>query len=148
FGLALMDSAEDDEFSLAMIFGHNCLGTADYIAPEQTYDSFAVDARADIYSLGCMLYVALTARLPYPITSTIEKLEGHRNRQAPPLRGIAPEVPAELAAVVEKMMAKRPDDRYRSMAEVMKALAPFARRAPVDFDFPQMLAARAKEARK
>lgn len=147
FGLALMDSAEDDEFSLAMIFGHNCLGTADYIAPEQTYDSFAVDARADIYSLGCTLYVALTGKLPYPITSTAEKLEGHRSRPAPPLHEIAPDVPGEMVTVIERMMSKRPDDRFATMAEVAEALAPFAERTAVDFDYPKILAWRAKQAR-
>lgn len=147
FGLALMDSAEDEEFSLAMIFGHNCLGTADYISPEQSLDSFAVDARTDIYSLGCTLYVALSGKLPYPTTSTTEKLEGHRTRPAPPVRSFAPEIPVELAAVLEKMMAKRPDDRYQTMAEVGAALAPFALRQTVDFDFPQVLAWRAKQAR-
>jgi serine/threonine protein kinase len=148
FGLALIDSAEDEEFSLAMIFGHSCLGTADYIAPEQTFDSFAVDARADIYSLGCTLYVALTGKLPYPITSSNEKLEGHRSRTAPPVRSLASDVPAELAAVVERMMAKRPEDRYQTMAEVVEALSPFAQRMPVEFDFPKILAWRAKEARR
>ncbi len=56
FGLALMKDGEDEEFSLSMLFGHDCLGTPDYIAPEQTLDSKNVDGRADIYSLGqlCM----------------------------------------------------------------------------------------------
>lgn len=150
FGLALMNSAEAEaeEFSLAMIFGHNCLGTADYISPEQSLDSFAVDPRTDIYSLGCTLYVALTAKLPYPVSSTVDKLEGHRTRTAPPLRSIVPETPVALAAVVEKMMAKNPADRYQSMAEVIAALAAFAARQPVDFDFPQVLAWRAKQARR
>lgn len=151
FGLALLDARKDadaDEFSLAMIFGHNCLGTADYIAPEQSVDSFAIDRRADIYSLGCTLYVALSGKLPYPMASSSEKLEGHRFRPAPPIRSVAKDVPAGLAAVVEKMMAKRPDDRYQTMAEVAQALAPFAKRRAVEFDFPKMLAWRAKMARR
>ncbi|MGE5192038.1 MAG: serine/threonine protein kinase [Deltaproteobacteria bacterium] len=150
FGLALLDGEESnaDEFSLAMIFGHSCLGTADYIAPEQSRDSFAVDSRADIYSLGCTLYVALSGKLPYPMASSCQKLEGHRMQPPPPLRGIAPAVSEELAAVVEKMMAKRPEDRYQTMAEVVEALTPFIRRQPVEFDFPKVLAWRAKDARR
>jgi serine/threonine protein kinase len=149
FGLALLDSHEDaDEFSLAMIFGHSCLGTADYIAPEQSVDSFAVDSRADIYGLGCTLYVALTGKLPYPMAASSQKLDGHRRQPAPPIRNLAPTVPEGLAAVVEKMMAKLPADRYQSMAEVVEALAPFARRQPVEFDFPKILAWRAKDARR
>ena len=149
FGLALLDSHEDaDEFSLAMIFGHSCLGTADYIAPEQSIDSFAVDTRADIYSLGCTLYVLLTGKLPYPMPMSSQKLEGHRFRNAPPIRESAKDVPAELAAVVDKMMAKNPADRYQTMADVVQALAAFSRRQPVEFNFSKILTWRAKLARR
>lgn len=149
FGLALLDAAEDaDEFSLAMIFGHSCLGTADYIAPEQSLDSFAVDTRADIYSLGCTLYVALTGKLPFPMASSCQKLEGHRMRTAPPIRTLITDVPEALVAVVEKMMAKDPADRFQTMAEVVGALTPFAKRQTVEFDFPKILVWRAKEARR
>jgi serine/threonine protein kinase len=151
FGLALLDARKDedaDEFSLAMIFGHNCLGTADYIAPEQIVDSFAIDRRADIYSLGCTLYVALSGKLPYPFVSSSEKLDGHRSRPAPPIGDVAKDVPPGLAAVVAKMMAKSPADRYLTMAEVAAALAPFARRQKVEFDFPKVLTWRAKLARR
>lgn len=150
FGLALLDGEEAaaDEFSLSMIFGHGCLGTADYIAPEQSLDSSAVDSRADIYGLGCTLYVALSGRLPYPMASSCQKLDGHRSQAPPPLREIAGELPGEVVAIVEKMMAKRPADRYQTMAEVVEALAPFARRDPVVFDYPKVLAWRAKDARR
>src|SRR5262245_21499695 len=150
FGLALLDGEEAaaDEFSLAMIFGHSCLGTADYISPEQSRDSYAVDIRADIYSLGCTLYVALSGKLPYPMASSCQKLEGHRHHQAAPLSQVAKRVPAELIAVVDKMMAKRPEDRYQSMSAVVEALTPFARRQPVEFDFPKILAWRARDARR
>jgi eukaryotic-like serine/threonine-protein kinase len=149
FGLALIDAdVTADEFSLAMIFGHSCLGTADYIAPEQSVDSYSVDARADIYSLGCTLYVALSGRLPFPMASSCEKIEGHRTRPVRPLRESAPDVPAELAALVDKMMAKTPEARHQSAAEVAAALAPFARRLPVDFNFKSVLQARATAAQK
>ncbi|MBS0266379.1 MAG: protein kinase [Planctomycetes bacterium] len=151
FGLALLDGRGDenaDEFSLAMIFGHNCLGTADYIAPEQIVDSLAVDRRADIYSLGCTLYVALTGKLPYPALQTAEKLQGHCHLVATPVRSLVPEIPEGMAQVVQKMMAKSPQDRYATMAEVAAALAPFAKRQGVEFDFPRILATRAKLARR
>jgi len=150
FGLALLDGDEAaaDEFSLAMIFGHNCLGTADYIAPEQSLDSSAVDTRADVYGLGCTLYVALSGRLPYPMASSSQKLNGHRTQPPPPLGEVACNLPAGLVAIVEKMMAKLPQDRYQTMAEVGEALAPFARRSPVEFDYPNVLAWRARDARR
>jgi eukaryotic-like serine/threonine-protein kinase len=150
FGLALLhgEEAAADEFSLSMIFGHGCLGTADYIAPEQSLDSSAVDSRADIYGLGCTLYVALSGRLPYPMASSCQKLNGHRSQAPPPLREIAPGVPAELVTIVEKMMAKAPADRYQSMTAVVEALVPFSSRNGVEFDYPKVLAWRAKDARR
>jgi serine/threonine protein kinase len=149
FGLAMLDSHEDaDEFSLAMIFGHSCLGTADYIAPEQIVDSFSVDTRADIYSLGCTLYVLLTGKLPYPVSMSCQKLEGHRFQDAPPIRESAKDVPVELISVVGKMMAKDPAERFQTMAEVVAALAAFSSRRPVEFDFPKILTLRAKLARR
>jgi serine/threonine-protein kinase len=63
FGLARM---AEDEFSMAMIFGQDQVGTVDYVAPEQSIDSFAVDGRADIYSLGCTFYFALSVEIGEP----------------------------------------------------------------------------------
>jgi serine/threonine-protein kinase len=149
FGLALLSRHEEaDEFSLAMIFGHRCLGTAEYIAPEQTTDSFAVDARADIYALGCTMYAALCAKLPFPRLSSDELLEAHRSRPVRPLRERGADVPPQVAAVVEKMMAKRPEDRFQSMGDVQAALAPLAKHATVEFDFAAILATRAKLAKR
>ncbi|HUG90135.1 MAG TPA: FHA domain-containing serine/threonine-protein kinase [Planctomycetaceae bacterium] len=148
FGLALVTDEADSEFSLAMIFGHDCLGTADYIAPEQSFDSQKVDARSDVYSLGCTFYLLLAAQYPFPEKSTSAKIEAHRNRPPRPLAELAPAVPAEVIAVVEKMMAKRPEDRFASMAEVRAALEPFAERRPVEFSFNRMLSQRADEARQ
>lgn len=149
FGLALLSRHEEaDEFSLAMIFGHRCLGTAEYIAPEQTLDSFGVDARADIYALGCTLYAALCGKLPFPRLANDELLEAHRSKPARPLRERGVDVPPEVSAIVERMMAKRPEDRFRTMAEVQKALAPMAQRSPATFDFAAILARRAKVAKR
>lgn len=147
FGLSLYDT-EGDEFSLAMIFGHDCLGTADYIAPEQTIDSYKVDARADVYSLGCTFYAALTAKVPFGVKRTNEKLEAHRTLRARPVSDYVPEIPAEVSAIVDKMMAKDPKDRFQTAADVSRALAPFATPQPVQFDFRKILAMRANHARQ
>ncbi|MCH2202581.1 MAG: protein kinase [Fuerstiella sp.] len=149
FGLALVGDRSAEEFSLAMIFGHDCLGTPDYIAPEQSLDSNAVDARADIYSLGCTLYVALTGRVPFADCKTNRaKLEAQRTRIAPAVHVIRPGVSVEISDVVAKMMARDPANRYQTAAEVASALEPLSVRRTVKFDFRRLITIRARLARQ
>lgn len=148
FGLALLDTDDESEFSLARIFGQDRLGTADFTAPEQTLDSFTVDERADVYSLGCTLYNALTGDVPFPYDSVSKKLAAHRQKRAKPLREAAPDVPPELEEIVLRMMSKRPEKRPGSMAEVQSILKPFAAREAVRFDFRRLLKRRMEEARR
>jgi serine/threonine protein kinase len=149
FGLALLGKEErDEEFSLAMIFGHDCLGTADFIAPEQSYDSFKVDGRADIYSLGGTLYSALTGKPPFAHQPITQRLQANRTMTPRPLRSLNPDVPPGLAAIVEKMMAKEPEKRFASASEAAEALKPYARRRPASFVFQEILDLRAADARR
>ncbi len=148
FGLALLQNDHQSEFSLAMIFGHQCLGTDDYIAPEQTFNSHTVDSRADIYSLGCTFYHILTGTVPYHLPTTPEKIEAHRFKKFPSVRDLVPEIPEELAKIIAKMVTKLPDERYATAAEVSAALAPFCERDEVEFNFTDILRSRATEARK
>lgn len=147
FGLAL-DAAGDDEFSLAMIFGHDCVGTEDFIAPEQVSDSSKVDGRADLYSLGCTFHYALTGVVPYPFPSNAEKLEAHRSPSIRPTKDIPADVPQAVRSVVERLMASQAADRFQTAGELAAALAPLARRRPVEFDFERLLRARADDARR
>jgi len=147
FGLAKLDNNEGEEFSLAMIFGHDCLGTPDYIAPEQASDSNSVDRRADIYSLGCTMYVALTGRVPFPQKNNAAKIEAHKTQTPRAIREIRLEVPEEVVAIVEKMMTKTPAGRFSSALAVAKALQPLSKRRPVKFDFRHLVTVRAKQAR-
>ncbi|MES2791460.1 MAG: protein kinase [Planctomycetota bacterium] len=148
FGLALLLNDDQSEFSLAMIFGHQCLGTDDYIAPEQTFNSHSVDGRADIYSLGCTLYHILTGVAPYPLAKTPQKIEAHRFTKFPSVRDLVPEIPEQLANILAKMVTKLPEERYSTAAEVSAALAPFCQRESIEFDFNELLKVRAGEARK
>lgn len=102
------------------------LGTVDYMAPEQAVDSAAIDARADIYGLGCTLYFLLTGTPPYTGPTLVSVLLKHRDAAVPLLRRVRPDVPAELEAVCARMMAKAVGDRYQTMSEVIAALEPFA----------------------
>jgi serine/threonine-protein kinase len=101
------------------------VGTADFMAPEQARDSREADARSDLYSLGCTLYFTLTGLPPFPGGTPLEKMLRHQLDEPPAAESLRPEV-TPLAAVLGKMMAKNPADRYQTAAEVAAALAPFA----------------------
>ncbi|MGH7225480.1 MAG: serine/threonine protein kinase, partial [Gemmataceae bacterium] len=106
------------------------LGTPDYMAPEQTLDATSADIRADIYSLGCTLYFLLSGTRPFKGKSLYDIMQAHQSLEAPALNVVRPEVPAELAAVVRKMMAKDRGQRYQTPLEVVQALSPFIKQAP------------------
>ncbi len=99
-----------------------CMGTADYMAPEQGLDSRTADHRADIYSLGCTLYYLLARRPPFVGATVLARLMAHQEQAAPSLLAARPEVPPALDAAYRKMMAKRPTLRPGSMTEVIALL--------------------------
>ncbi len=101
------------------------LGTPYYMAPEQIVNAQKADIRADIYSLGCTLYYLLTGNPPFDGTSLYDIFQAHMSMDALALNLVRPEVPAELAALVAKMMAKEPDRRFQTPGEVARALKPF-----------------------
>ncbi len=98
------------------------LGTPAYMAPEQCRDAAMVDHRADIYSLGCTLYVLVTGKQPFDGNTAIELMTKHAYEPIVPPDMIASRVPKELSAVIQKMMAKNADDRFPSMGEVIRTL--------------------------
>jgi serine/threonine protein kinase/WD40 repeat protein len=123
-GLARLRSREVDETRLTQ--EGSLMGTPDYLAPEQAVDSARADIRADVYSLGCTLYHLLAGRPPFPGGSLTEKLLRHQQSEPEPLERLCPDLSPGLGAVVRKMMAKRPEERYQTPAEVAAALTPFA----------------------
>jgi len=104
------------------------VGTADYMAPEQALDSHGVDGRADIYSLGCVLHTILTGQPPYPAPTPSRQLAAHREQPIPSLRARRGDVPPQLDAVFQKMLAKLPEQRFQTMQEVVTALLETAER--------------------
>ncbi len=98
------------------------MGTVAFMAPEQAIDTHNVDYRADIYSLGCTLYYLLVGEAPYRGNNPMQTVIGHREAPIPSLRRFRPDVPEELDAIGRRMLAKSPNDRPQSMAEVIAAL--------------------------
>ncbi len=123
FGLA--KATREQKIDGGLTSEGQALGTPDYIAPEQIVNALDVDIRADIYSLGGTLFYLLTGRPPFQATSLYDIYQAHMSRDAEPLNLIRLEVPAELAALVAKMMAKDPKRRFQTPAEVAQALTPF-----------------------
>jgi response regulator RpfG family c-di-GMP phosphodiesterase len=95
------------------------LGTVGFMAPEQFRDAHAADARADVFGLGCTLFFALIGRAPFGDAVSAET--GPR----PAASALRPDVPAGLDAVLARMMAARPEDRYPTAEAVMRAMLPY-----------------------
>ena len=124
-GLARFFQDESDTLTVDMN-ADSVLGTADYIAPEQALHSHSVDIRADIYSLGGTLFYLLTGRPPFTGGGAAQKLLWHQVRPVEDVRALQPSVPAGLAVVLARMMAKDPTQRFQTPSEVSTALEPYA----------------------
>src|SRR5579871_6675571 len=106
------------------------MGTPEYVSPEQAADARTADTRADLYSLGCTLYFLLTGRPPFPEDTAVKVILAHVEKQAPPVQALRPEVPAELSAVVARLLAKDPAQRFQTPVELAQALVPFLKQGP------------------
>ncbi len=93
------------------------LGTPDYMAPEQGIDAASADIRADIYSLGCTLFFAVTGQPPFPHGLLVEKLLAHAQRK-PPMELLPGSVSLEFSTILTRMLAKDPSQRYQTPAEL------------------------------
>ena len=126
------------DFGLARQFANHrltepgtILGTLDYMAPEQAIDSSTVDIRADIYGLGATLFFSLAGRPPFSTQGTLtQQVTQRQNGTVPSVRKYKSDVPENLDAIVRRMMAVRPDDRFPNPQAVMHALLPFVQSTP------------------
>jgi eukaryotic-like serine/threonine-protein kinase len=119
-GLALL--VGDDEQRLTL-FDDRPMGTAMYMSPEQ-WKTTSVDIRADIYSLGCALYHLLAGKPPY-WDSDLRPQKAHEREKLPPINSEQP-IPRPVWEIIQRMTAKRPEDRYADPADVVAALEPWS----------------------
>jgi serine/threonine protein kinase len=97
------------------------MGTPEYVSPEQATDARNADTRADIYSLGCTLFFLLTGRPPFQGDTAVKLILAQIEKEPPALQEVRADVPAELSAVVARMLAKDPAQRFKQPIEVEQA---------------------------
>ena len=102
------------------------IGTLDYASPEQLGNASKADRRSDLYSLGCTIYFALAGRPPFEGGDVVNKIFKQRMDDPEPLERVARGVPSAFAAIVRKLMAKEPADRYQNCGELRSDLARWA----------------------
>lgn len=108
------------------------VGTPNYMSPEQCLADQPVTGASDQYSLGVLAYEMLTGRTPFAGKSTLAMMYSHVHDAPPPVRDVRPECPPDLAALVERMLAKAPADRYPSLDEAIAAIGT----VPLSYDDP------------
>jgi eukaryotic-like serine/threonine-protein kinase len=122
-GLVRSQPNENDaDAGLTRLHDEAVLGTVDYLSPEQAIDSHTVDIRSDVYSLGCTFYFLLTGAPPFAVGTLTERLMAHQSRSPTPLAMLRRDTPDSLSPIVDRMLAKRPQDRYQSPGEVANVL--------------------------
>jgi serine/threonine protein kinase len=119
--LGLAREASDEEFRVTR--EGSTVGSIDYMAPEQARDSGSADIRSDLYALGCTLYHMLAGQPPFPDGGLTERLFKHIEAEPPDVRQFNPGVTPELLRALRRLLAKKPEDRYQTPAELLEDLA-------------------------
>ncbi len=120
------------------------MGTAEFMSPEQARGA-AVDARSDLYSLGCVAFYALSGRVPFTASTPAGVLAQHLAQPAPPLAGVAPQVPAGVAAAIDRCLRKDPPQRFSGAEALANHLSP---EAQLERELPVPLRVFIKESRE
>jgi len=126
--LGLAREVDEEEFRVTR--EGTTVGTVDYMSPEQARDSGSADIRSDIYSLGCTFYHMLIGHPPFAGGSLTERIFKHISELPPDLRELKPGIPNSLVKIAEKMLAKKPEDRFQTPKELLRALSTKAKSAP------------------
>jgi serine/threonine-protein kinase len=127
FGIArARDATTDDPLTQA----GTVMGTATYFSPEQA-QGLPLDPRSDLYSLGVVMYEMVTGKPPFPGDNPVAIAYRHVQDQPEPIRSINPDVPADFEAIVDKLLAKQPIERYASAEDLRADLRRFRQGEPV-----------------
>ncbi|MFI4849482.1 MAG: protein kinase [Gimesia chilikensis] len=121
-GLARIDEVDEENPATALTQSGSVMGTVDYMSPEQAQSTHTADNRSDIYSLGCTLYYLLTGNSVYGGKTVVNRILAHRDQPIPSLASTNVQVPANVDAIYQKMIAKLPEDRFQSMQAVIDAI--------------------------
>jgi serine/threonine-protein kinase len=141
FGIALATAGAGDHGERGAT---ELVGTAEFMSPEQARGA-EVDARSDLYSLGCVAYHALSGRVPFSGQGAAAILAQHLTQAPAPLLSVAPQVPTSMAAAVDRCLRKEPDRRFTSADTLAEALGP---KGAVDRELPVPLRVFIKQSRE
>jgi formylglycine-generating enzyme required for sulfatase activity len=128
FGLARMAEA-----SMNLTMAGTIMGTPAYMSPEQGTGQ-TIDKRSDVYSLGVILYLMATGRVPYKAETPVAVIMKHLHDPLPPARDLNPELPEALQLVILKALSKTPEDRYSTAGEMVRAIQSALPDAPPELD--------------
>jgi serine/threonine-protein kinase len=127
FGIGCLLAETEGESLVDTMSTANAVASGlDCASPESIMDPTNLTPQGDQYSLGCILYFMLTGQYPFPDGSAAEKMMAHQFKQPTPITELAPDVPPQLAEIVERLMQKAPDARFTNAGEIVEMLRPFA----------------------
>jgi serine/threonine-protein kinase len=131
FGIgSLLAETEGESLVDTMSTANSVSSGLDCASPESIMDPTNLTPIGDQYSLGCVLYFCMTGKYPFPDGTAVEKMMAHQTKRPTPVRELNPEIPEELAAIVERLMQKAPEARFANVREVIEALRRWAAPMP------------------
>ena len=123
--MGLVRLHDESEENTSVTRAGQVMGTPDYMSPEQGWDTATVDARSDLYSLGCTFFCLITGRVPFPGDNPLQVLMARCSKDAPSARTHRPEIPEVVDGILRRMTLRDPNARFQTAAEVISALTPF-----------------------